>query len=524
MDFWSRLFDPAGFVPRAQCGAWTPGLIRLHNISDFLIWAAYLTIPLALIIFSQKRRHGLPFRSLFWLFSLFIVACSCTHFMDIVLFYDPLYRLSGLFKAVTAAASWATVAALVKVMPQAMAMQSPLILAQEIEERKRVESELRESQAQLRISEERFRALTEKSSDVITVLAPEGTILYESPSAAVVLGYPPDELVGTNGGDLVHPDDLPEILRALEPLIAGSEIPDPLLYRYKHQSGHWHWLESMVSNQRENPAIGGFVFNSRDVTDRKRLEQQVIHSEKLAALGELVAGVAHEINNPISAISGLAQLLKMHPEPAIQDDAKIIDAMAARAARIVRSLRSYARLNSDDQRQPAALNDVVHSALDVISHTLHQADITLELALADNLPPLLMNAGSIEQVVVNLLMNAEQALRARPVDQRQIRITSRRETENSGGSGRVRELCVLDLFDSGTGIPKEVQARIFDPFFTTKDIGEGTGLGLYISHGIITAHGGTVEVESREDEGTTFTICLPVSLPSEHAAPPPTNP
>jgi signal transduction histidine kinase len=149
MDIWLRLFDPAGFVPRAQCGNWTPALIRLHNVSDFLIWAAYLAIPVVLVRFAYQRRHELPFRQVFWLFGLFIVACGTTHLMDVILFYNPLYRLAGAVKLVTAAASWGTVIALIPIVPQALAMRSPAALQREVDERKRAEEEVRVLNAQL---------------------------------------------------------------------------------------------------------------------------------------------------------------------------------------------------------------------------------------------------------------------------------------------------------------------------------------------------------------------------------------
>src|SRR4028119_589392 len=143
MDIWLRLFDPSGFVPRAMCGQWTPALIRLHNISDFLIWTAYLAIPIVLLRFAYKRRRELPFRQVFWLFGLFIVACGTTHLMDIVLFYNPLYRLAGAVKLVTAAASWGTVIALVPIVPRALAMRTPEALQREVDVRKRAEEEVR---------------------------------------------------------------------------------------------------------------------------------------------------------------------------------------------------------------------------------------------------------------------------------------------------------------------------------------------------------------------------------------------
>ncbi len=138
-----RLFSSEGFVPRALCGEWTSGLIALHNFSDFFIWASYLTIPIVLVSFAKKRANEIPFPHLFWLFGLFIIACGTTHLIDIILFYEPVYRLSGVVKLFTAAASIGTVFALVKVLPVALAMRSPESLHIEIEERKKIEEQLR---------------------------------------------------------------------------------------------------------------------------------------------------------------------------------------------------------------------------------------------------------------------------------------------------------------------------------------------------------------------------------------------
>ncbi len=258
-----------------------------------------------------------------------------------------------------------------------------------------------------------------------------------------------------------------------------------------------------------------------DSTQRKRLEQKVVHSLKLAALGELVAGVAHEINNPLAAISGHAQLLKMHPDSQVEQDAAVIEDMVKRAARIVHSLRSYARPSSGKKgRKRGDLNEAVSSALDVVAHKLRFADVTLTLNLAEDLPPVLMNFGEIEQVIVNLLSNAEQAVRDKPVDERFIRITTCVQTEVAARGGAFHRECVVEVRDGGIGMPESVRLRIFDPFFTTKDTGEGTGLGLYISHSIVTAHGGAVDVESEEGSGSAFRIILPAD---DSLAPRPTE-
>ncbi|HEX8551192.1 MAG TPA: ATP-binding protein [Abditibacteriaceae bacterium] len=173
MEIWSGLLDTNGFLPRTQCGPWTPALLRLHLVSDFFIWAAYLAIPCVLIYFASKRRGDLPFQQVFWLFGLFIVACGTTHLLEMVMFFHPVYRLSGVVKLVTAAASWGTVVALKEVVPRALAMRSPEVLEREIVERERAEAEVRHLNASLeaRVSErtaelERANAALESANAV----------------------------------------------------------------------------------------------------------------------------------------------------------------------------------------------------------------------------------------------------------------------------------------------------------------------------------------------------------------------
>jgi signal transduction histidine kinase/ActR/RegA family two-component response regulator len=163
-DIWGRLFDTTGFVPRWQCGAWSAELVRMHRISDFLIWLAYLTIPIVLVSFAAKRRAELPFRSVFLLFALFILSCGTTHLIDALMFDYPLYRLSGVVKLITAAASWGTVLALIPIVPKALQMKSPEVLQREVNERERAESEARVLNSELQALnaqlEERVRQRT----------------------------------------------------------------------------------------------------------------------------------------------------------------------------------------------------------------------------------------------------------------------------------------------------------------------------------------------------------------------------
>jgi signal transduction histidine kinase len=217
----------------------------------------------------------------------------------------------------------------------------------------------------------------------------------------------------------------------------------------------------------------------------------------------MIAGVAHEIYNPLAAISGIAQLLDMHPDAAIRADAQTILRMAERANRVVRALLTYARGTEDRARDLHTLPALVDQAMELCAHHLRKADVSMIIRrqTAEEDPQVCVNASQIEQILVNLINNAEHALRSKPADERFIVIASGVE----GG------MAFLSVTDTGCGIPDTLRQRIFDPFVSTKGIGEGTGLGLSICHGIATAHNGAIEVVSGEGIGSTFTLRLPLA-------------
>jgi PAS domain S-box-containing protein len=231
-------------------------------------------------------------------------------------------------------------------------------------------------------SEERLRAMTQFSSDIITILEADGTIRSQTGGIEALLGYSEREAVGRSVLSYVHEDDWGTIQQSLEHLITGVAPVVTATFRIRHGDGSWRWVESIANSQLQNPAIAGVVVNSRDVTDRVRFQEQIVQSQKLASLGELVAGVAHEINNPLAAISGHAQLLQMHSDMQVRVDATAIRDMAQRASRITNSLRSYARPSSDtttSRSQPGDLRQVIQSSLDVIAHKLRSTEVALTI-------------------------------------------------------------------------------------------------------------------------------------------------
>ena len=252
--------------------------------------------------------------------------------------------------------------------------------------------------------------------------------------------------------------------------------------------------------------------NSRLVATVDRLkatQAQLLQAEKLSAIGQLVAGVAHELNNPLTSVIGYAQLLQEEvreagagqtPRPAVNlsHDLRRIAEEAERAATIVRNLLAFARRQSA-ARAEQDIADVMNRVLSLRAYEFRLNAIALETDFEPGLPPVLGDGGQLQQALLNLLLNAEQAMRARPA--RRIRV----------GARHVPDADAVELFiaDSGHGIPDENLRRIFDPFFTTREVGEGTGLGLSICYGIIRDHGGQISVESRVGQGTTFKVLLP---------------
>jgi signal transduction histidine kinase/CheY-like chemotaxis protein/GAF domain-containing protein len=247
----------------------------------------------------------------------------------------------------------------------------------------------------------------------------------------------------------------------------------------------------------------GWLELYRDITGERLVRSKLMQAEKMAALGQLVSGIAHELNNPLTGIMGYAQLLMRHaPGGERAVEARRILEEAERAGRIVKNLLLFAR-EKKPERKPVNLNEIIERTLALRSYELKVQNIAVACDTDPNLTPVLADAHQLQQVVLNLLVNAEQAI----------------QQGKRGGqiSVRTRQISAhrvsLEVSDDGPGIPSEIAPRIFDPFFTTKPVGTGTGLGLSIVYGIVQEHGGEVTVETRPGEGTRFTIELP-TLPT----------
>ena len=243
----------------------------------------------------------------------------------------------------------------------------------------------------------------------------------------------------------------------------------------------------------------------------ERLEEQVrertqrlLQTEKVATMGELLAGVAHELNNPLSVIIGRAALLRQQTgDGSLAAQAEKIAHAANRCVRIVRNFLALARQRPPERRR-VSLNQVVRESLELLAYELRIADVEVNFDLADDLPAIWADPHQLQQVVVNLVSNAHQAMRDSSAPRR-LTLTTR----YAHGQGRV----LLTVADTGPGIPPEIRARMFEPFFTTKPPGQGTGLGLSLCQGIVEGHGGSIGAESELGKGAVFLIELPVGAP-----------
>jgi two-component system, NtrC family, sensor kinase len=248
----------------------------------------------------------------------------------------------------------------------------------------------------------------------------------------------------------------------------------------------------------------GTILIMDDVTVRMRLEEQLQHSEKMASVGLLAAGVAHEVNTPLTGISSYTQMLrdrieKTDPRAELLEK---IEKQAFRAAKIINNLLNFSRASGSEQ-EPLDVNKVVGDVLSLVEHQLESSKIKVRRETADRLPRVRGNENRLQQVFFNLILNARDAMPSGGW----LTLATRAEDD----------AVVVEVRDTGTGIRREDIKRIYDPFFTTKGIGRGTGLGLAVSYGILQEHGGAISVDSAPGQGTTFQVVLPAVAAQEAA-------
>ncbi len=364
--------------------------------------------------------------------------------------------------------------------------------------------DMRRYASELERSEGKYRSLVESAEDLIFTLNQDGIIKTANQHMSRLLGMSGHELAGQSLYRFLPKEQVEEQLKLVERVFRfGKKERTETLFRIQDED---FWFNIQYIPLKEGRSGNGLILGiARDITDRKSLEKQLINAEKLASLGTLAAGVAHEINNPLGIMLGFCDLLqeKIKPGTMEYNDLKIIERHGLHCKSIVEGLLSFARV-SEETEEYCDLNANIEATLSVAKHALNMNDVELVTLLAEGLPRVRGDSRSLQQVLLNLINNALYAMNG----QGTLTVVTR--------PGKTTGWVEILVSDTGCGIKKEFMEKIFDPFFTTKKVGEGTGLGLSVSYGIISKYGGTVECESYTEEdrpgppGTTFTITLPV--------------
>jgi two-component system cell cycle sensor histidine kinase/response regulator CckA len=371
-------------------------------------------------------------------------------------------------------------------------------LQKEIAERKKVEEALK-------LSEEYFRSLIENALDIITVLDGSGIILFESPSIERLLGYGQKDLVGKNVFEFVHPDDRAP---AQEAFLRGVKDPghtESIEVRIRHANGSWRHFDVVGKSIVDEANTVRIIVNSRDSTDRKKLEEDILKTQKLESLGTLAGGIAHDFNNLITGILANIEMAKMIAgrETELLSILKKVELASVRAKDLTQQLLTFSQ-GGEPVKKTVLIGGLIKEAA---SFALRGSKTKCKFSLHNDLQPVEVDEGLFRQVIHNIVLNADQAMPQGGV------ITVSAENAILGAANipllAQGEYVKISIQDHGIGIPREHQSKIFDPYFTTKQ--KGSGLGLATAYSIMHKHAGAITVESVLGSGTTFMLYLPVS-------------
>jgi PAS domain S-box-containing protein len=341
--------------------------------------------------------------------------------------------------------------------------------------------------------------ILDSTLDTILIVNGDGAITYANRRFKELTGLMPDEVVGRGVFQFMTEDSGQEIQAQWQAVQAGYPQEFEVLFR---RTGDSHATCLIAAS----PIIGteSYLFVVRDLTESRNMQTQLIQAEKSAALGRLVAGAAHELNNPLTAVLGFAQILREDTrDPKVQEDLDRIIRGAMRARRIIQDLLAFARQQSP-VRSDTDVNTTLQNALEDLIPRAEQSGVTVKVDLSSSLPLLWANAQQLKLVWDNIMNNACQAMA--PQERGELRVSSE----------RMGDFVRVTISDTGPGIPKVYMSQIFDPFFTTKGVGEGVGLGLSLCQGIIESHGGQIWPESFVGEGTAFIVELPIPKNRPH--------
>jgi two-component system cell cycle sensor histidine kinase/response regulator CckA len=357
--------------------------------------------------------------------------------------------------------------------------------------------------------EELFSLIAENAADMIAVVTADGKRLYNSPSYQKLLGYSLEELEKTSAYEQIHPDDMAAVTAAAQEA-RTTGVGRRLEYRVRHKSGEWRVLESTASAVRNAAgAVEKLVIVNRDITERRELEQQLVLSQRLEAVGKLSGGIAHDFNNLLGVIIGYSEALQqsIDAENPLREAIDEIQKAGQRAATLTQQLLAFSRKQVLEPKI-LDLNSIVEDMRKMLRRLIGE-DIELNFSMPADLGRVKADRGQLEQVILNLAVNARDAM----PHGGELKIETANAQLDEKDVLRYRYVIpgsyiVLKVSDTGTGMDAKTKSHIFEPFFTTKEKGKGTGLGLATVYGIVKQSGGYIWLESEPGMGTTFRIFL----------------
>ncbi len=357
-------------------------------------------------------------------------------------------------------------------------------------------TEKRKMERQLAQQEEFRRRLLESFPDLILVVDLEERYTFVSSRMRDLLGYQPEDVLGKKISETQ--DHSAELVILYRDVAFNKRVFSSAEYGARHRDGSWRTMRASASQFYDAEGkLGGVIISVRDITTEKKLEQQIVQSERLAAMGAMIGGVAHELNNPLTSILGVSELLQdSQTSDSARKQIAMLQQQARRAAEIVHNLTYFSRPPAPGKSK-VSLGEIVERTLNLHAYSLRKNNITVDFMREPGLPYVEGDPHQLMQVFLNLILNAEQAIReARDRGTLRIRLASNGDSVSAS------------FQDDGPGIPAEILPSIFDPFYTTKRPGRGTGLGLSICKSVLKEHNGTVEAANAPGGGAVFTVTL----------------
>jgi PAS domain S-box-containing protein len=368
----------------------------------------------------------------------------------------------------------------------------PLLMARLAVER----AELRQVDAKLRL----MGAAVEEANELIVIVSRDGHIRHANRAFCQAVGYDLADLIDKPRALVIGEESMAK-LEVVKQVTKGQAWNGTIIHRRRDDTT-FQAACAIVPLTNDGGHVTHYVHMERDITEELRLRGQLIHSERLSAVGQLVSGVAHELNNPLQSILGFTELLiDAEERPELRRDLQQVRSEAIRAGKIVRNLLAFVR-RSSSERALTSLNDVVKTTISLRSYEFGSLNIRLFESYGEGLPAVVINREEVQQVILNLILNAEQAMRS-----------AHRGGTLTVTTKLVDDMVTIEIQDDGPGVPAALAGRVFEPFFSTKEVGEGTGLGLSIAMGIAEAHGGALTLVA-----TTKGACFRLAVPAADAA------